>query len=185
MKTGAIIGVCSVAVVGVIGLAIAGSYISAHNDAVKYEANISKFDESSKNTLSSYTLKLKEAARVPDKYVADLKGVVEATFQGRYGENGSGAAMQWIKEQNLPMDSTLYSKLQTIIDGGRNEFKMSQDRKLEYCAQYETVRGLFWKGTMMSIAGFPKKDVDRLCKIVVDSSTSDKFNSGIDSEVKF
>lgn len=178
-----VIGLFTIAILA--SIALFGSYVSNHNKAVRYEADIEKLQESSKNTLSSYTLKLKEAAKVPDKYVADLRGIVEATFQGRYGEDGSKAAFQWIKEQNIPMDSSMYVKLQTIIDSGRNEFKLSQDKKLELCASYETIRNNFFQGMMISFAGFPKKDVVGMCKIIIDQTTKDKFESGVDAEVVF
>lgn len=160
-------------------------YVSSHNIAVRYEANIEKFHKESQNSLSSYTLKLKEAAKVPDKYVSDLRSVIEATFNGRYGENGSQATFQWLQERNIPLDSSVYVKLQTIIDAGRSEFKQSQDRKLEACADYEIVRNNFFKGMFISFAGFPKKDLDTLCRIIIDQTTSDKFQTGVDSEVIF
>lgn len=164
---------------------VGGSYISAVNTGARFEANIDKFDKSSANTLSAYTLKLKEAASVPDKYVGALKDNIKATFEGRYGEGGSKATFQWIQEQNIPLDPSVYTKLQSIIDAGREEFKLSQDRKLESCAQYEVARNVFWGGLWLNIAGYPKKDIDKLCSIVLDNTTRDKLNTGVDSVVEF
>lgn len=164
---------------------LATSYIGAVNTGARFEANIEKFDKSSQNTLSNYTLKLKEAAKVPEKYVDSLKDIIKATFEGRYGEDGSQATFQWIQENNIPVDASVYTKLQQIIDSGREEFKLSQDRKLESCAQYEFSRNTFWKGMWLNIAGYPKKDIDTLCRIIVDSATSEKFTTGVDSEIKF
>lgn len=161
------------------------SYAGAVNTGARFEADIEKFDKSSQNTLSSYTLKLKEAAKVPEKYMESLKEVIKGTFEGRYGENGSKATFQWIQENNIPVDTTVYTKLQQIIDSGREEFKLSQDRKLESCAQYEFIRNTFWKGMWMSVAGYPKKDIDSLCQIVVESGVKTKFESGTDSVVEF
>lgn len=166
---------------GVVGF----SYMGAVNGGAKLEANIEKFHKSSQNTLSSYTLKLKEAAKVPEMYVESLRSVIKDTFEGRYGEGGSKATFQWIQENNIPIDPSVYTKLQVIIDAGREEFKLSQDRKLETCAQYEMERNYFWKGMWYNVAGFPKKDIDTLCKIVIDKTTSEKFESGVDSVVEF
>lgn len=185
MKTSTIVALGATTIIATGAIGIIGSYIGIHNKAVNYESTLEKYNKSSMNTLSSYTLKLKEAANVPDKYTAQLKEVIRDTFSGRYGENGSQATMQWIKEQNIPIDSSMYVKLQTIIDSGRNEFKMSQDAKLEVCANYETFRNNFYSGFMVSFAGFPKKDINELCKIVIDQTTTDKFSTGIDSEIKF
>lgn len=170
-----------VLLVGGVGI----SYVSAVNTGAKFEANIEKFDKSSQNTLSNYTLKLKEAAKVPDMYVDSLKDIIKQTFEGRYGENGSQATFQWIQENNIPVDPSVYTKLQQIIDSGREEFKLSQDRKLESCAQYEYTRNTFWKGMWLNIAGYPKKEIDTLCRIIVDSTTSTKFATGMDSVVEF
>ncbi|HHB9680564.1 TPA: hypothetical protein ACOAY7_002947 [Vibrio cholerae] len=161
------------------------SYVSAVNTGARFEADIEKFDKSSQNTLSNYTLKLKEAAKVPEKYVGSLEEIIQATFEGRYGEDGSQATFQWIQENNIPVDASVYTKLQQIIDAGREEFKLSQDRKLESCAQYEFTRNTFWKGMWLGVAGYPKKDIDKLCRIIVDSSTGEKFSTGVDSEIKF
>ncbi|WBF79544.1 hypothetical protein BNCALIDO_00155 [Aeromonas phage vB_AdhM_TS9] len=161
------------------------SYVSAVNTGAMFEANIEKFDKSSQNTLSNYTLKLKEAAKVPDKYVDSLKDIIKQTFEGRYGENGSQATFQWIQENNIPVDPSVYTKLQQIIDSGREEFKLSQDRKLDSCAQYEFTRNTFWKGMWLTVAGYPKKNIDTLCRIIVDSTTQAKFETGVDSVVEF
>lgn len=178
-----LIGVVLLVVLGAV--TVVGSYISAVNTGARFEANIEKFDKSSANTLSAYTLKLKEAANVPAKYVDSLKDVIKATFEGRYGAEGSKATFQWIQENNIPLDPSVYTKLQSIIDAGREEFKLSQDRKLESCAQYEVVRNVFWGGLWLNIAGYPKKDVDKLCRVVLDNTTRDKFETGVDSVVEF
>lgn len=162
-----------------------GTYISTHNTAVQFEANIEKFDTASQNTLSSYTLKLKEAAGVPDMMVTDLRAVIQDTFQGRYGENGSQAVFQFISESNLQLDSQVYLKLQTIIDGGRNEFKQSQDRKLDSCSAYEIKRNQFVSGFFMTMADFPKKDINNLCAIVLAGEVREKFETKEDGVISF
>lgn len=180
-------GVVAVGVLGVlllVGGVLFGTYISAYNSGVRYEAQIEKFHKSSQNTLSSYTLKVKEMAQVPDMYVTDLTKVIESTFQGRYGQDGSKAVMQWIQEQNLQFDSKLYLNLQAAMEAGRDEFKLSQDRKLEICTQYEQELGYFWKGMWMSIAGYPKKDLDVICKVVLDAQTNETFQKGEASVIK-
>lgn len=173
-----------VAIIVVI-LGLFGTYVSTHNSAVRLEANIEKFDKSSQNTLSSYTMKLKEAANVPDMYLEGLRGIIKETFQGRYGEDGSQAVFQWIQEQNVQVDSQVYLKLQTIIDGGRNEFKQSQDRKLDECSTYEVLRNNFISGIFLKFAGFPKKNIDDLCTVIIAGEVRDKFESKTDDVITF
>ena len=163
---------------GIVGISVA-SYFSAYNTSVTYEATIDKFDKSSQNTLSAYTLKIKEMVQVPEMYVEDLKSVVSATFEGRYGSDGSRAVMQWIQEQNLQFDSSLYLNLQAAMAAGREEFKLSQDKKLDVCKDYEMYLGYAWSGFWTKMAGYPKKDIDKLCRIVLDTQTSNTFETGI------
>lgn len=166
-------------VAGVIGL----SYIGAHNTGVTYTADIKKFDKESQNVLSTYTLKVQEMAQVPAMYVKDLKTAIEATFQGRYGADGSKAMMNWIQERNLPFDSSMYKNLQMTMEAGRNEFKLSQTKKLDVCANFEKELGYFWGGTWLGIAGYhevPEKE----CRIIIDSSTSNQFDTGVATMIK-
>ncbi len=121
---------------------------------------------------------------VPAAYVADLKSVVNATFQGRYGADGSQATMQWIKEQNLQFDSSLYKELQVTIASGRDEFKASQDRKLEICTQYDILTAKPVSKFILSIVGYPSLDVQDKCRIVLDQGTIDTFKTGIAKPIK-
>lgn len=173
--------------VGILVLGIVtffGVYIQYSNSATRFETNIGKYNEDSKNVLSSYTMKVKEMAQVPDKYKKDLQDIIKQTFEGRYGADGSKAVFSFIQEQNLALDSSLYKNLQVVMEAGRNEFKLSQTRKLDTCAGYENLRNYAVSGFFVQMAGFPKKNIDTLCRIVVDSSTSSKFESGVDEVIK-
>lgn len=171
-------------VIGLIFGAIGLTLLSYANKAVEYEQNINKFDRSSQNTLSNYTLKITEMFEVPGAYVEDLKSIVKETFQGRYGADGSQATMQWIKEQNLQFDSSLYKELQVTIAAGRDEFKMSQDRKLEICTQYDILTQKPVSKFVLSIVGYPSLGVQDKCRIVLDQGTIDTFKSGIAQPIK-
>ena len=41
----------------------------------------------------------------------DMKEVIETALTARYGQDGSKATWQWIKEQNPSVDPSLYKKL--------------------------------------------------------------------------
>lgn len=162
----------------------AGVYVTNANRATNFETNIGKYDKDSRNVLSAYTMKVKEMAQVPDKYKADLQDIIKQTFEGRYGADGSKAVFSFIKEQNLALDSSLYKNIQVAMEAGRNEFKLSQSRKLDACGGYENLRNFVMSGFFVSQAGFPKKDIDALCRIIVDSSTTQKFETGVDEVIK-
>lgn len=169
-----------IAVVVLVGMTL----LSYANKAVDYEQNINKFDRTSQNTLSNYTLKINEMVQVPEMYAADLKEFIKATFEGRYGADGSQASMQWIQEKNIPIDSSMHKELQIVINSGRDEFKMSQDRKLEICTQYDILTNKPVSKFILSIVGYPSLDVQTKCRIVLDNQTIKTFETGIAEPMK-
>jgi len=180
---GFIVGVVMLLVVP--AASIGFSFIHYYDTGAAMVANIEKYNESSMNAKSTYTMKIKEAAKVPDMYIEDLRVVISDTFEGRYGADGSKATFQWIQENNIPVDASLYTKLQTIIDAGRTEFQQSQDRKLEICATYKTLTNQLWSGFMLNLAGHNYERVADTCRIVVDTGTREQFKTGIDSVTEF
>lgn len=185
IKGGALAGVLiTVGVLAFIAVLLVGTFLSYANKAVDFEANIDKFDRSSQNTLSAYTLRLQEMVQVPSMYLEDFKQVIEATFQGRYGENGSQATFQWIQENNLQFDSSMYSNLQVTITSGRNEFKLSQDRKLEICTDYQKITNRPVSGFFLGVMGYPKVDLSTKCRIVLDTNTLNTFETGVGESLK-
>lgn len=161
-----------------------GTVISYHNTAVRMETNIGKFDRESQNVLSNYTMKLKEKAQIPDMYKKDLGEIVDKTFKGRYGDGGSKAMFQFIKETMPNFDSSLYKDLMITMEAGRNDFRLSQSRKLDICQKYESMTLQFPASFIFGITGKGYHNVEQKCQIVVDSSTTDKFKSGVDQEIK-
>lgn len=174
--------ILSVVLLAAIGFGF--TLVSYNNTAVTYENNIKKFDKESQNTLSNYTSKLQEKAQVPDMYVQDLGSIVDKTFKGRYGEDGSKAMFQFLKEAMPNFDSSLYKELQITMEAGRNEFKLSQSRKLDICTQYETMTGKFPANILFGIVGKGYQNVEQRCRILVDAATTIKFDTGVDSAIK-
>ncbi len=160
------------------------SYISAVNDGAVMEGNIVMLNKDSENKLSNYTMKIQEKVQIPAMYVKDLKEVIRATFEGRYGADGSKAVMQWIQEQNIQFDSSLYKDLQVTIESGRDEFRISQTLKLQACRDYKVQLNTFWKGMWLKFAGYPKENLTDVCKVVSDSRTSEIFKTGTQEALK-
>lgn len=138
----------------------ATAYISASNDGVRFEATIKAKYQNAQNIRANYGQKVLEAAQVPGMYKQDLKEITDSAITNRYGAEGSKAVFQFIKEQNPTIDASMYTKIQQIIEAGRDEFKNSQAMVLDARAVYETQLGLFWKGFWLKMAGFPKVDLD-------------------------
>jgi hypothetical protein len=174
---GIVVGVLFLIIGGVAGALFLG-YQSMHDTAITFENDIKALNTKSENVLSTTTIKIQDAVGLNKQYTNSLKEVVQAAVEGRYGKNGSQATMQWIQEQNPTVDSKLFLKVHDIIDGGGSEFKISQDRKIELCTQYETTRDYLVRGWLLKMAGFPKKDVLTMCRIVSDEATQNAFATG-------
>lgn len=120
---------------------------------------------------------MQEAAQVTDMQRDDLVKITTAAIQGRYGDNGSRASVQFLREQNPALDSKIYVKIQQIVEAGREEFKVNQTRLVDTKRAYETELGSFWSGMWLRIAGYPKINLDDF-KIVSTERAQDAFKKG-------
>ena len=176
-----LIGVIVVALL--IGLALAGSYISAYNYGNRSEKSLSTKLEDNQQILGQYTIKVGEMAQVPKAMRNDLLKVIEATFTGRYGQDGSKATWQWIQEQNPNLDPALYNRLQQTMEAGRNEFTRAQTELLDQKRVYTTNLDSFWTGFWLRMAGYPKIKLEDI-KVVKAANTEQVFSEGVDPGVK-
>lgn len=170
-------------VLGVIFGGLFATYVKYHNLGVQYEQKLEATWQENKVVLSTYTTKVQEVAQVPSMYKDDLSGIIEKTFQGRYGKDGSKAVFQFIQENNLNLDPQLYRQIQQVMEAGSNDFQTSQKQLIDVKRTYETQLGMFWSGMWMSFAGYPKVDLAKY-KIVVVDDVGSKFESGKDSVIK-
>lgn len=166
--------------------AVAGlSYVSAYNYGNEAEQTIKAAHKNNKNILGQYSLKVKEAARVGEKYSDAITEFVANSMQGRYGENGSKAQWQWIQEKIPTFDSSMFAKIQQIIESGRNEYQVAQTQLADMCRVYETNLGYLWKGMWLRLAGYPKLDLDKMCTLVTSAHAEKAYETGVDNGVDF
>lgn len=168
MKIALIIGGIFLSLLIMLGIVAATSYVSANNYAVTVEAELKAARSNNKNILAQYEQKILEAAQVPEMYKNDLKEIVSAAMQGRYGADGSKATFQWIKENNLSFDSSMYNKIVDLIQAGRTDFSISQTRMLDIKRGYETQLGYVWRGFWLRVAGFPKINMGDYEPVITD-----------------
>lgn len=182
---GALIAIGLVLFLTVCVVGVVVSYISASNTGATMEANIEALNSDSENVLSSVTTNIKEQAGIVNVYAQDFQDSLAAAMSGRYGAEGSKATMQWIKEQNPTLDSSVYAKVQDIINGGRKEFQISQSRKIESCRDYQKRLNFVIGGAFLRFAGYPKIDLKDVCKVVSDSHSRKAFETGLNEPVSF
>lgn len=179
MKT-ALISLAAVA--GVVGI-VAVSYVSAYNSGNRMEQNILATWENNENILANYGNKVVEAAQVTEMQRDDLTDVIAAAMAGRYGDDGSKAVFQMITEQNPQIDSSVYTQIQRIIEAGRNDFTTAQTILTDQRRVYKTKLGTFMGGTFLSMAGYPKIDLEKY-KPVSTARASEAFETGIEESIK-
>lgn len=189
-------GGAALAVVAILGLlAVIGGiifaiYVSSANYGNRTENEIKKIWENNQNILGQYTLKVQEMAAVPDMYKNDLKEVMTSVMTARQGPEGSKATFQFFKEHNIEIDTAMYTKIQAVIEAGRNEFQTNQTRLIDTKGVYREQLGSIPKGWFMSFAGYPKIkigypniEVDDY-KPVVAEDTREVFKTGVQKPVK-
>lgn len=174
------------AVIGLMAVVIFGliiGYFTTCNTAVRQEASLAATWTNNQNILGQYTLKVQEVASIPAMYKDDLKEVMAKELSSRYGANGSQASMQWIKEHSVNFDSSLYTKIQQVIEAGRNEFQNAQTRLIDQKRVYVTMLGTVPSSWFLSMGGFPKVDLSKY-KPVVAADTEAAFTSGVSAPIK-
>lgn len=171
-----------IVLVGTVVLGVS-TYTSKYDTFATFEAGIDASDKDSENALSSHTLSVMEMAQVPAKYAEDFKNTVTAGIKARSEKDGN-LAMKFLTEHNIPLDSKLYADLQAQMKAGRDAFKNSQTAKLDICKDYKTSLTTFWGSTFANFTGFPKLDLDQVCKVVSDAQTHEAFQTGIATKVK-
>ena len=168
-------------VLSIIGFQIVNSYYQLGNNS---EKTIESLYAKSESTLSNFTTEILELTQVTGKYKEDLSQIIKESLQGRYGENGSQAVFQFLKEQNLNLDSNLYLNLQNRIIAGRSEFKNSQEKILDVCKQYKIELDGLFSGPVLRIFKYPKIDLKEYCTIVSDEQTKETFKTKIQKPIQ-
>lgn len=183
MGTGLKVMVSALVVGGLFGVAMLMGGVSLYNDLIAQERGLNAQYKNNQNIYDNYFKKVQETVQVNDRYASDMKKVFVAAIQGRYGSDGSKAMFQFIKEHNPSLDSAVYVKLQQIIEGGRNEFQMSQTMLLDKKRVYETQLQQFPTNMVAKFLGFPKIDLASM-DIVTSDVTEKAFSTKKSNPIK-
>jgi uncharacterized protein (UPF0333 family) len=163
-------------------IAVVLMFMSIYNYGNGVENKLEAVWKNNKVVLTNYHKKVTEVAQVPAMARDDLVKVIEAAIQGRYGADGSKAVFQMIHEQNPTIDSSMYTKIQQIIEAGRDKFETNQKEMIDVQRSYETALGSVPKGVLLKLMGFPRVDMAKY-KIVTDASTEAAFETGKDEAI--
>jgi uncharacterized protein (UPF0333 family) len=176
--------IAGIAIGSVLLIGVITSYVGAANQGNQLEVAIKAKYADNENVYANGTQKVIEIAQVPEMYRDDLSKVTRDAIGGRYGEGGSKAVFQMLREQNPTLDASMYTRIQQVIEAFRNEFKNSQTALLDQCRNYETLRGNVWSGFWMARAGYPKRDIDKMCTIVSTAKAAQTFETKRDTGIQ-
>lgn len=186
MGTGVIIAIIFSIIFGlmvlVVGIGVM-AYVGASNKGNQMENSIDELRQNSASNLSNLTQSIQEQAQVPEMATDHLKQIIEAQMSGRYGQDGSKAVFQFLKEQNLQVDQRMYLNIQATMSGGRKEFEITQNRLMSTCRAYKNELGNVWSGFWMRLAGYPKADLKTVCRAVTDTKTDAAFETGQQTKI--
>jgi hypothetical protein len=177
MKAGVIVALVIGGIfVTVIGIAVITG-ISINNNCNRQERGIVATDRDMQNVHASIFNQIKSQGLVVEKYGDMVIQAMKVAVEGRYGKNGSQAAMQWIQEQNPSISPDIMTKLQTVIEAGYTSFEAKQRTKIDQVRVYETYLGNFPQGMIAGMFGWPKVDLKSLSEVISTAETKETFQS--------
>ena len=169
----------------VAGLAVLiGVYFTYANFGNRSEQTISAKYKDNENIYAQGTQAVMEIAQVPGMYKADLLELIKADIQGRYGKDGSQATFQWLTERQLNLDASMYKAIQQQILAFRGKFENSQRELLDTCRSYKTSLGNLPGSLVLSMAGYPRIDLNVHCEIVTTDKARQTFETKRDTGIQ-
>ncbi len=185
MSTGAKVGISIAVGFALIVFYFVGSFFSYSNKAVGFETNIETAVENNRQKLGQYRLGTAEAVGALG-LGADLQGdSVAKQIEARYGEGGSGAMMQWIKENNhAGVGPEAIQTIMRKITAGRQGFSDAQERLLDVCRGYKRLQRQPYSKFWLGVAGYPSAEYTeeggngKLCRAVTSKGAKKAFETG-------
>jgi len=165
-------------IIGILVVVLLGMSFFYYNTFNSKEIEINAVDKDMQNVHASIYKQMKAQGMSVEKYGDMVIEALKVSMTGRYGANGSQAAMQWIKEQNPNIDSKMFQKLQQIIEAGYNKFEAIQRKKIDMTATYEKVATNIPGVIFAKAMGFPRKPFEELGRIITSKETKHDFASG-------
>lgn len=156
--------------------------IGYYNNANESEQLIVAAYKDYTTVYTSYTDKIADMGQVPAMYKDDLKEVFTSAMVGRYGKDGSQAVFQFLKEHNPNFDSSMYNRLQQVMEAGRNEIKVTGKSLIDARTPYLITLGST-DGFIIKFLGYPKIDMEKL-QPFRSQATLDAEATGISQPVK-
>lgn len=183
METKKIAILASLGVAALLLVIYVGTALSFRSDCVALEAAVKAQYDQNKNNYDNMWKSFREQSQVTTMYADDLKKLFDGAMEGRYGENGSQAVIQFIHEHNPQLAPEVYTQLQRSIAAGRASFMADQQQLIDKKRQYEVVLNSNRAAFVNMWFRFPHVDLSKY-NIVTSDRTEDSFRRGRDEPVQ-
>lgn len=165
-----------VAVLAVIAMVVLG-FFDFQNTANQFEIGIQAQYKQNQNNYDNGWKTVMEKAQVPTMYTKQLQELYKTAMTGRYGEDGSHALFQFLKEQNPTLDPEIFRQIQQSIESFRKSFEAEQKTLVSKKQSYETYLRATYSGRFYNmIGGYPKIDL-AVYDIVTSAKTQEDFKN--------
>ncbi|MDO8582050.1 MAG: hypothetical protein Q7S16_04190 [bacterium] len=151
--------------------------VTNYNSLVSQEEEIMGVDKDMQNVHASVYKQMRGQGLSFEKYGATVIEAMRVGAEGRFGKNGSQAAVLWIQEQNLDISANVMLKLQQTIEAGYNKFEATQRTKIDKLTTYKKSLRRFPRNIVAWIFGFPKIDMNIAERIVTSAETKKDFET--------
>lgn len=152
-------------------------FFNFQNIANQLEIGIKAQYSQNQNNYDNGWKEVMEKAQVPAMYTKQLQELYKTAMTARYGEEGSHALFQFLKEQNPTLDSEIFRQIQQSIESFRKHFESEQKTLVAKKQSYETYLYATFAGRFYNtIGGYPKIDL-ALYDIVTSEKTQEDFKS--------
>jgi hypothetical protein len=117
-----------------------------------------------------------QQAQVTQNYFTEFKEIYKGIMVGRYGDGGSKAMWQWLKEANPQAPSNLHIKLMNTIEASRMSFDREQQRLANMSAEDKKL--FTTKPAKWFTSGEPRK-----VKIISSTKAKEVMKTGVDDDI--
>ena len=121
--------------------------------------------------------KIAQVSKASEKYEKAFKESYAEIFSARY--EGDNPLMNWIKEDNPKLDSSIYKKIQDIIDSERDHLLAQQTTVLDVIREHKTLCET-WPGNW-----FIKNKTPIEFKVISSTRTKEIMKTGLDDNIDF
>ena len=168
-----------IGIVFVIGLIFVGKLFGTLNREADLRTRIEATQKRAEVTFDKTWRTTKQVAGVADKYTETLKEVVQGTFTGRYGDGGSKAMFQFLKEANPQIDSSIFKQVMATVEVYNAEFAAAQKDLIADSQEHNQIMNRPISGTVLSMLGKRKIEI----KLVTSTATENAYKTGKNDDV--